>query len=109
MITPSTLTNNNSTYLTTSHYSTIDKSNYNENSSDDDDYDSLQYQFSSHGYEGLKIFRQFINQLNNIKHLEYIFYNWVIGNQLIIKYTNRTDNKDLIRALASVFRVGNPK
>lgn len=29
----------------------------------------------------------------------------MIGNRLIIKYTNRIDNKDLIRALASVFRV----
>jgi hypothetical protein len=29
----------------------------------------------------------------------------MIGNQLIIKYTNKIDNKDFIRAFASVFRV----
>jgi hypothetical protein len=93
--------------LTPSVYSTIDHSNSNQNGFDhDNDYDSLQYQFSSYGYEGLKLFKQFITKLNNIKYLQYIFCNWVIGNQLIIKYTNRTHNKDLIRAFASVFRVG---
>ncbi|CAF3582779.1 unnamed protein product, partial [Rotaria sp. Silwood2] len=43
--------------------------------------------------------------LNDIKHLQYILYNWIIGNQLIIKYTNRIDNREFIRAFASVFRL----
>jgi hypothetical protein len=72
---------------------------------DDDDYDSLEYQFSSYGYEALQLFRQFIQKLNNTEHLQFILYNWMIGNQLIIKYTNKIDNKDFIRAFASVFRV----
>jgi hypothetical protein len=81
--------------------------NHNDNGydDDDDDYDSLEYHFSSYGYQALKLFRKFIEKLNNIKHLQYILYNWIIGNQLIIKYTNRIDNKDYIRAFASVFRV----
>jgi hypothetical protein len=78
---------------------------YDDDDDDDDDYDSLEYHFSSYGYQALKLFRQFIQKLNNIKHLQYIIYNWIIGNQLIIKYTNRIDNKDYIRAFASVFRV----
>jgi hypothetical protein len=93
---PSTLANNNQNYFTLS----IDNSNH-----DDDDYDSLEYQFSSYGFEGLKFFKEFILKLNNINHLQYILSNWIIGNQLIIKYTNRIDNKDFIRAFASVFRV----
>lgn len=97
---PSTLTNANS-YLSTS----IDNSNNHENGYDDDDYDSLEYQFSSYGFEAFKLFKEFIQKLNNIHHLQYILTNWLIGNQLIIKYTNRIDNKDFIRAFASVFRV----
>ena len=44
-------------------------------------------------------------QLNNIQYLAYILHNWTIGNQLVIKYINRTDNKQFIRAFASVFQV----
>ncbi len=69
---------------------------------DDNDFDSLQYQFSSYGYEAFKLF---IKKLNNPKYLQYILQNYVIGNRIILKYTNRIDNKDLIRALASIFRV----
>ncbi|CAF1004965.1 unnamed protein product [Adineta steineri] len=72
---------------------------------DEDDFDSLEYHFSSYGFEALKLFKMFIQKLNNINYLEYILYNWIIGNQLIIKYTNKTNNKDYIRAFASVFRL----
>jgi len=100
---PSILTNNNRNDLCLS----IDDSNHYENGFDDDDYDSLEYQFSSYGFEALKFFKEFIQKLNNINHLQYILSNWMIGNQLIIKYANRIDNKDFIRAFASVFRVKN--
>jgi hypothetical protein len=105
----STLTNNthNPSYLATSFYSNIDTYHPNENgvNNNDDDFDSLQYQFSSYGREAFKLFQLFVKKLNNTKYLQYILHNWMIGNRLIIKYTNRIDNKDLIRALASVFRV----
>ncbi|CAF0783594.1 unnamed protein product [Adineta steineri] len=105
----STLTNYtpNPGYLSTSLYSTIDNYHQNENGyyDDEDDFDSLQYQFSSYGYEALKLFELFIKKLNNIKYLQYILNNWVIGNRLILKYTNRMDSKDLICALASIFRL----
>ena len=96
--------------LTTSHHlsSSFESSNHYENGFDDeDDYDSLQYQFSSYGYQALKFFKQFIQKLNNLTHLQSILSNWVIGNQVIIKYTNRTDDQDFIRAFASVLRVKN--
>jgi hypothetical protein len=96
----------NSSYLATSLYSNVDTYHSNENGfNDDDDFDSLQYQYSSYGHEAFKLFELFVKKLNNTKYLQYILYNWVTGNRLIIKYTNRMDNKDLIRALASVFRV----
>jgi hypothetical protein len=98
---PSILTNNTQSYL----LSSLDNSNHDENGFDDDDYDSLEYQFSSYGFDALKFFKEFIQKLNNINHLQYILSNWTIGNQLIIKYTHRNDNKDFIRAFASVFRV----
>ena len=72
---------------------------------EDDDYDSLDYQFSSYGYQALKLFKNFIKKLNDINHLQYILHNWTIGNQLIIKYNNKIDNKELIRAFASVLQV----
>jgi hypothetical protein len=103
-----TLTNtHNPSYLASSLYSNIDSHHQTENGTDDndEDFDALQYQFSSYGHEAYQIFHLFIKKLNNIKHLQYILYNWLIGNRLIIKYTNRIDNKDLIRALVSVFRV----
>ena len=79
--------------------------NYENGLNEEDDFDSLQYQFSSYGHEAFKLFQLFVRKLNNPKYLQYILYHWVIGNRLIIKYTNVIDNKDLIRALASVFRV----
>jgi len=105
-----TLTNNthNQSYLASSMYSTVDSYHQSDNGFNDnntEDFDSLEYQFSSYGPEAFKLFELFIKKLNNIKYLQYILHNWVIGNRLIIKYTNRIDNKDLIRALASVFRV----
>lgn len=102
-----TLTNtHNPSYLASSLYSTVDSYHQTENGLDnEDDFDSLQYQFSSYGHEAYKLFQLFIKKLNNIKYLQYILHNWLIGNRLIIKYTNRIDNKDLIRALVSVFRV----
>jgi hypothetical protein len=101
-ILPPTLTDSNRSYLSSS----IENSNHYENGFDDeDDYDSLEYQFSSYGYEALTLFKQFILKLNNINHLQYILSNWMIGNQLIIKYSNRIENKNSIRAFASVFRV----
>ncbi|CAF4221748.1 unnamed protein product [Rotaria sp. Silwood2] len=108
LIMSSTLTNNsdNQSYLATSLYSIADGYQPNINAfHDDDDFDSLQYQFSSNSHEAFQIFELFIKKLNNTKYLQYILHNWVIGNRLIIKYTNRIDNKDLIRALASVFRL----
>ena len=72
---------------------------------DEDDYDSLQYQFSSYGNAALNLFREFITKLNSSEHLEFILYHWVIGNQLIIKYTNYMEDKDFVRALVSVLRV----
>ena len=99
---PSTLTNSHRSHLSSS----LETSNHYENGFDDeDDYDSLEYQFSSYGYQALKLFRQFIQKLNNPSHLQYILSNWIIGNQLIIKYTNQTDDQDFIRAFASVLRV----
>lgn len=76
---------------------------------DEDDFDSLEFQFSSHGSVGLKLFRQFIYKLNHFEHLELILFHWVIGNQLILKFTNPIEDKDLIRALVSVFRVRRDK
>ncbi|CAF1124957.1 unnamed protein product [Rotaria sordida] len=109
LIMSSTLTNNgeNQSYLATSLYSTTGSYQGNDNIfyNDDDDFDSLQYQFSSNSHEAFKLFQLFIKKLNNTKYLQYVLYNWVIGNRLIIKYTNRTENKDLIRCLASVFRL----
>lgn len=105
---PSTLTNDmhNQSYLATSLYSTMEGShNYENGLNEEEDFDSLQYQYSSYGYEAFKLFQNFVRKLNNTKYLQYILYHWVIGNRLIIKYTNVIDNKDLIRALASVFRV----
>ena len=106
----STLTNQTyyPSYLSTSLYSSADHSSRTENGffdDYDDDFDSLQYQFSSYGYEAFKLFELFTKRLNNIKYLQHILHNWVIGNRIILKYTNRTDGKDPIRALASVFRV----
>ncbi len=113
LLPPLTLTNNthNPSYLASSIYSTGDSYHQSENGyyDNDEDFDSLQYQFSSYGPEAFKLFELFIKKLNNIKYLQYILHNWIIGNRLIIKYTNRIDNKDLIRALASVFRVINNK
>ncbi|CAF1396116.1 unnamed protein product [Adineta ricciae] len=106
----STLTNHthHPSYLSTSLYSSADHSSRTENGffdDYDDDFDSLQYQFSSYGYEAFKLFELFTKRLNNVKHLQHILHNWVIGNRIILKYTNRTDCKDSIRALASVFRL----
>lgn len=72
---------------------------------DEDDYDSLQYQFSSYGNAALNLFREFISKLNSTEHLKFILYHWVIGNQLIIQYTNYMEDKDFVRALVSVLRV----
>jgi len=108
LIISTTLTNKtpNPSYLSTSIYSTMDNYHQYENDfHDDNDFDSLQYQFSSYGYEAFKLFKLFIKKLNDPKYLQYILQNWVIGNRIILKYTNRIDNKDLIRALASVFLV----
>ncbi|CAF3068379.1 unnamed protein product [Rotaria socialis] len=106
---PVILANNIPDYFTTKLYSTIDSYNTNDNDfsdrDDDDDYDSLEYQFSSYGCKALQLFRDFSQKLKSLKHLQYILYNWIIGNQLIIKYTNSTDNKEIIRAIASVFRL----
>lgn len=73
--------------------------------SDDDDYDSLQYQYSSYGQIPLQLFKEFIARLGNVPQLQYILYHWVIGNQLIVQYINRIDDKDFLRAFASVLRV----
>ena len=105
---PSTLVNDleQQSYLASSLYSTFDSSLSNGHKLDDDeDFDSLQYQFSSHGNLAFQLFALFVRKLNNTKHLQYILHNWVIGNRLILKYTNLIDNQDLIRALLSVFRV----
>ncbi|CAF3424184.1 unnamed protein product [Rotaria sp. Silwood1] len=104
-ILPSILTTNNQNHYSTSIYASIDNNYQNENVFDDDDYDSLEYQFSSYGNKALQLFKEFIEKLNDMKHLQYILYNWIIGNQLVIKYTNRIDNKEFIRAFASVFRL----
>ncbi|CAF3395246.1 unnamed protein product, partial [Rotaria sp. Silwood2] len=104
-ILPSILTTNNQNHFSTSIYASLDNNYENENGFDDDDYDSLEYQFSSYGNKALHLFKEFIEKLNDIKHLQYILYNWIIGNQLIIKYTNRIDNREFIRAFASVFRL----
>jgi hypothetical protein len=108
LIISTTLTNKtpNPSYLSTSIYSTMDDYyQYKNDFHDDNDFDSLQYQFSSYGYEAFKLFDLFIKKLNDPKSLQYILQNWVVGNRIILKYTNRTDTKDSIRALASVFRV----
>ncbi|CAF3132197.1 unnamed protein product [Rotaria socialis] len=104
----STLTNNSEclSYLAASLYSNFDAYHQNENFlEEEDDFDSLQYNYSSNSHEAFKLYELFIKKLNNAKYLQHILHNWVIGNRLIIKYTNRTDNKDLVRALASVFRL----
>ncbi len=110
LIMSTTVTNNthNQSYLASSIYSTVDSYHQSDNGLYDnntEDFNSLEYQFSTYGHEAFKLFELFIKKLNNIKYLQYILHNWVIGNRLIIKYTNRIDNKDLIHALASVFRV----
>lgn len=104
----STLTNDSASqsYLAESVYSNVGGYHQNENFlQEDDDFDSLQYHYSSNSHEAFKLYELFVKKLNNPKYLQHILHNWVIGNRLIIKYTNRTDNKDLVRALASVFRV----
>jgi hypothetical protein len=73
--------------------------------SEEDDYDSLQYQYASYGGKGLRLFRKCLTLLNNDEHLEYLLYHWVIGDTVLIRYINLTADPDLIRALASVFRV----
>lgn len=103
-----TLTNSrNLSYLASSIYSNTD--GYHQNGNDLNHHlinlDSVDYQFQSYGQDALKLFQLFIKKLNNTKYLQYIIYNWVIGNRLIIKYTNRIDNKDALYALISVFRV----
>jgi hypothetical protein len=109
LIIPSTLTNDiqHQSYLATSVYSTMDAYHARGSSlnDDDDDFDSLQYQFSSYGPEAFKLFELFVRKLNDTKHLQYILYHWTIGNRITIKYTNQTDNKDWICILVSVFRV----
>lgn len=90
-----------STYSTIDNDHSLTESDYNEN----DDYDSLEYHFSSYGHQALTLFKVFIQRLDNLRHLQYILYNWLIGNQLIIRFSNRADSKDPLRALASVFRV----
>ena len=72
---------------------------------EEDDYDSLQYQFSSYGNAALNLFREFITKLNSTEDLEFLLYHWVIGNQVLIKYTNYMQDKDFVRALVSVLRV----
>ena len=105
LIMSSTLTNTlNQSYLASSIYSTADNYYQTENIVDSsDDFDSLKYQFSFYGHQALKVFQLFIKKLNNTKYLQYILHHWLIGNRLIIKYTNRIDNRDLIYELASVF------
>lgn len=107
LVMSATLTNTqHQSYLASSVYSTNENYYLNENQfEENDDFDSLQYQFSSYGHEALKLFQLFIKKLNNNKYLQYILQHWTIGNRLIIKYTNRIDNKDLIRELVSVFRL----
>lgn len=83
----------------------ISSTNFNNDFDDDDDYESLQYQFSCYGYRSLKLFRDFMTKLNGQHELEYLLYQWVIGNQLVIKYSNRSEDKDFLRAFVSVFRV----
>ena len=103
-----TLTNTrNQSYLASSLYSTTENYHQHENGFHENeiDFDSLEYHFPSYGQEALKLFQSFIKKLNNIKYLQYILHNWVIGNRLIIKYTNRMDTKDVLYALISVFRV----
>jgi len=96
----------NQSYLASSIYSTAENYYSNENDlQEDEDFDSQQYQFSSYGHEALKLFQLFIKKLNNTKHLQYILQHWTIGNRLLIKYTNRIHNKNLIPELVSVFRV----
>ena len=104
----STLTNTTQhpSYLATSLYSTINSFSRSGNGSyDEDDFDCLQYPFSSYGHEAFKLFELFIRKLNDTKHLYHILHHWVTGNRLILKYTNLIGNQDLIRALASVFQV----
>lgn len=107
----STLTNSthndNPSYLASSIYSNVESYHHSENgfNDNDEDIDLLKYHYSTYGHEAFQLFDLFIKKLNNIKHLQFILQNWLIGNRLIIKYTDRTDNKDSIRALASVFRV----
>ncbi|UJR23480.1 hypothetical protein I4U23_026479 [Adineta vaga] len=91
----------NESTTTTDNYHYLESSLNN----DEDDYDSLEYHFSSYGHQALRLFDSFIKKLNNIDDLQYILFHWLIGNQLIIKYENRTENKDYIRAFASVFRL----
>lgn len=103
----STLRNDseNASFLATSLYSSIDGYHHLDGGSGNEDSDSSQYHYSCNSHEAFKLYESFIKKLDNTKHLQYILYNWVIGNRLIIKYTNRTDNKYLSRTLASVFRV----
>ena len=106
-----TLTNisNNTNYLATSLYSTISSYCQNEYRSYNDDYDLLEDQFSSYGRVALQLFELFVRKLNSTKYLQYILCNWVIGNRLIIKYTNRIDGNESICHLASIFRVKTKK
>ncbi|CAF0789835.1 unnamed protein product [Adineta ricciae] len=95
---------------TTDDSTDVDNDTYNNSNSDvddddDDDYDSLEYHFASYGFQALRLFRKFIMKLDNLKYLHYILFNWLTGNQLIIKYQNRTEDKDFIRAFISVFRL----
>ena len=113
--TSSTLTNNstNRSYLGTSIYSTISEYQFNDfNNSynhNNTNHHLLNNQFSFNNCEAYDLFQLFIKKLNNIKYLQYILHNWVIGNRLIIKYTNRIDNDDTIYSLANLFRVKKTK
>jgi len=97
----------NQTYRTNFLSSLENSYSFENNFDDEDDYDSLDYHYSTHAYEAFYLFKQFIQKLDHIQYLQYILSNWIIGNQLIIRYTNHTDNIDYPRAFASVFRVRN--
>ncbi|CAF0727776.1 unnamed protein product [Didymodactylos carnosus] len=66
---------------------------------------SQEYNFSTYMNDALKLFHQFMQKINQIKHVQYILYHLCIGNQIIIKYSSKMKTKETIRPFISLLRL----
>ncbi|CAF0782432.1 unnamed protein product [Didymodactylos carnosus] len=69
------------------------------------DNNSQEYDFSTCANDALRLFQQFMEKINQIKHVHYILYHLCIGNQIIIKYSSKMKTKETIRQFLCLLRL----